>query len=226
MTVDSANEGASRYDPGSMPSSSFATTKARWYRRPWFLTFAAVVAIVGLSVLMDIPSRSSNQQQAADLAPQIKLINKDSQPCSYAVKETLRIYHDAVAHALSAEESSQANKLLTDDQTACSFASGPLYDLTNNIDIGYTRAGIPINHLLTTVTTWASSDALAAVNDIKYLYVHPGDQSTLHDLSKQLQLLSEDRARAIRDVKMAEAILHHSLPLPSLPKLPGTVAAI
>ena len=226
MTIENADQGAALYDPGSMPSSSFATVKSQWYRRPWFVTVTAVVAIVGLSVLMDLPSRSSNSQQATDLASQIRLINKDSRPCSYGVKEALQIYHDTVAHRLSAAEKSQTLKLLTDDQTACSFASGPLYDLTNNIDIGYTSSGILINHLLTTVTTWASSDALAVVSDIKFLYVHSNDQTKLRDLAHQLVLLSQDRTKAFDDVRQAEAKLHHALPLPGLPPLPPTVAMI
>jgi hypothetical protein len=219
MNVDGPNEGASQYQPGSMPSSSFASTKSTWYKRPWVLSVVGVVLIVGLSVLMDLPSRSSNQQQAADLAPQIRLINQDSRPCAYAVRETFQILSDSAHHHLSALERARAPKMLTDDQTACSFASGPLYDLTNNIDIGFTRAGIPINHLLTTVTTWASSDALAAVNDIQKLYLHPGTRSLIEDLGRRIALLSSDRMKAFADVRQAETILHVKLPHPILPSL-------
>ena len=226
MTQETPDESAAHYDPGAMPSSSFASTKSVWYRRPWFLTVAVVAGVVALSVLMDLPSRSSNQQQAADLAPQIRLINQDSRPCAYAVQETFTIIRDFAQHHMSAVERTRAPKMLVDDQTACSFASGPLYDLTNNIDIGFTRAGIPINHLLTTVTTWASSDALAAVEDIQGLYLHRTNPALVTDLAKRITLLNQDRAKAFADVQRAEAILHVKLPRPILPRLMLDLSAL
>ena len=73
--------------------------------------------------------------------------------------------------------------------------------------------------MLSISTTWATSDALAAVEDIQYLYLHPGDPAKTADLRHQEQLLAQDRSQAFGDIQQADAILHVHLTDPNIPQL-------
>jgi hypothetical protein len=109
--------------------------------------------------------------------------------------------------------------MMRDDQTACSFTSSDIYDLSNVEGTG-TPAGKNIGNVVNVVTLWATSDALGAIEDIQSLYSDPGDGSALKNLSKQEGALARDRATADADVTAADRILKANLPMPDLPDLP------
>ena len=192
-----------------------------WYRRTWVLVVAAVVVVIGASILIDLPRPISNAEDVASQTASLKEINTDIGVCGYAVKETLLIHQRQVAGTLTPSDRSSTTKMLTDDQTACSFTNGSVFDLTNNIQVQDTAAGKYIDRMLSVVTTWVTSDALAAVEDIQYLYAHPGDRAKTSDLATQGRLMASDRAKAVVYVQQANAILHAHLPGPNLPVLPS-----
>jgi hypothetical protein len=109
--------------------------------------------------------------------------------------------------------------MLRDDQDACSFTSSSIYDLSNVEGTG-TPAGKEINQLVVVTTTWATSDALAAIEDIQTLSTDPRNAAALADLPKREATLAQDRARADGLVTSADRILHAHLPMPDLPALP------
>jgi len=191
-----------------------------WYKRTWVIVTAAIVVVIGASILVDLPRPVSDAEDIASQTASLKEINTDVAPCGYAINETFLIHHDQVAGTLTPTDRQAATKMLTDDQTACSFTSGSIFDLTNNVQVQDTAAGKYVDRMLSVTTTWVTSDALAAVEDIQSLYLHPGDAAKERDLLAQEKLLAYDRAQAFYDIQQADALLHTHLPAPNLPALP------
>jgi len=56
------------------------------------------------------------------------------------VNESFKIYNEDVSGKLTPSDLAEVPTLLTGDETACSFASEPVYDLTNNLQVDDTKA--------------------------------------------------------------------------------------
>ena len=213
------------FDPASMPTSSLGITKAVWYRRPWVLMTLALVVIVAVSVVVDLPRPITKAQDAASQNASIQEINTDLADCAFAVKESFNFYNLDVTGKLSPSNLAQVPTLLTGDETACSFASEPVYDLTNNLQVDDTAAGKHIDQMLSVVERWITYNALASIKDIQYLFNHPGDAATVSHLGYQEGQLAKERIKALNDEAQADSVLGlklHSLKIPSLPHLTGT----
>ena len=72
-----------------------------WYRRRAWLVSAALIVVVGVTVLTDLPQHSSRSGQITDDTSVMTQVNTDVGPCSYAVGESLTIYRDLRAHTLT-----------------------------------------------------------------------------------------------------------------------------
>jgi hypothetical protein len=190
-----------------------------WYRRGWVLVTAAVVALIGASVLVDLPTHTTVATDTADQAAIMKQINTALAGCSYGVKETFTIYQAQRAGTLSDADRSLTPSMLRDDQSACSFTSSSIYDLSNVQGTG-TRAGKSIGLVVNVATLWATSDALAAVEDIQTLSTDPTNAKAIADLPEREAALAQGRAQAIGYVQDAERFLHAKLPMPDMPDLP------
>lgn len=213
------------FDPASMATSSLGLAKAIWYKRPWFLITAVVVVVAAASIVSDLPHRITKAEDAASQNATLNEINGDIKPCAFAVKESFNFYNKDVAGKLTASEMTQIPPLLVGDQTACSFASQPVYDLTNNIQPRETAAGKHIDRVITVVQKWITANALASIEDIQYLFKNPGSSSKIGNLASQELKLNKNRQLALREVKSAEADIGLSLvtlKLPVLPHLIGT----
>jgi hypothetical protein len=199
-------------------------TRPVWYKRTWVLAAVAVTVVVLASVAVDLPSHTTVASDIADQTSIMQQINSDIDGCSYGVKETFTIYQDLKADSLSSSDRAEAPAMMRDDQTACSFTSSEIYDLSNVEGTG-TPAGKDIGNVVNVVTLWATSDALGAIEDIQNLDTDPGDKAALANLSKEEVALAKDRATADGLVSAADHILKASLPMPELadlPRLPGT----
>lgn len=213
------------FDPASMPTSSLGITKAVWYRRPWVLATLALIVIVAISVVIDLPRPITKAQDEASQNASIKEINSDLADCAFAVKESFSFYNMDVSGKLTSSDLAQVPTLLTGDETACSFASEPVYDLTNNLQVQDTKAGIHIDHMLSAVERWITDFSLASIRDIQYLFNHPGDAQTIRHLASQEQQLAAQRTKALNDEAQADHALGRtlvSLKIPSLVHLKGT----
>jgi hypothetical protein len=211
------------FDPASMPTSSLGLAKAIWYKRPWFVVAVAIVLIVAISVITDLPHPITKAQDAAAQDATLKSINGDLKPCAFAVHESFNFYNSDVAGTLTKSDLSKIPTLLTGDQTACSFASEPVYDLTNNIQPLGTTAGKFVDHLLHVVQQWITDNALASINDIQYLFAHPGNAAKIHDLTTQQARLASNRVLALSDVTDAEDVLGIALVKVNVPVLPHLI---
>jgi len=213
------------FDPASMPTSSLGITKAVWYRRPWVLATLALVVIVAISVVTDLPRPITKAQDRASQNASIKEINTDLAECAFAVKESFSFYNMDVGGKLTSSDLGQIPTLLTGDETACSFASEPVYDLTNNLQVDDTKSGIHIDHMLSAVERWITDFALASIRDIQYLFNYPGDAQTIGHLASQERQLAVERATALNDEALAQRALGlplDPLKIPSLEHLKGT----
>ncbi len=157
--------------------------KPVWYRRGWVLAAVAVTALVVASVLVDLPTNTTPATDTADQVAVMKQINTAIGGCSFAAKETFTIYRDLQAHSLSAADVAETPAMLRDDQSACSFTSSSIFDLSNVEGTG-TPAGKDINQVVNVATIWATSDALAAIEDIQTLSNDPGNATAQKDLGQ------------------------------------------
>jgi hypothetical protein len=203
--TDPATSG--NFDPGAMPASSLSSTKSVWYRRPWFMVMVVVVVVVGVSVVTDLPHHISPGEDASAQNASIKQINLDLAPCNYAISEMYHYYETKIAASAAPLQSQKFPKWMTDDQSACSFTSGSIYDLTNNFQALDTNAGKHIDNMHTIVVTWITSDALGAINDIMYLFNHPGDATKIAALRKRTALLNAEHAQAMAEWSRANSLL-------------------
>jgi len=201
-----------------MSATSLSTFKVAFYRRPWFLILVVAIVVIAVSIITDLPGTTTTAQDRVTQNDTIKAINGDLAPCIYSIEQSFYYYNLSMSGKLSASERSEVPSQLVGDQTACSFASGAIYDLTNNIEVTDTKAGKYIDEMYSTVTTWATSDALLAIEDIQNLFVHPGDPKYINNLTKQQKLLAKDRLIAIAEVASA-AKIDGPLKKPSLPVL-------
>jgi len=213
------------FDPASMSTSSLGITKAVWYRRPWVLAALSLLLIVAISVVIDLPRPITKSQDVSSQDASIKEMNTDLAPCAFAVKETFHIYNLDVAGKLTSSDRAAVPTLLTGDETACSFASEPVFDLTNNLQVDDTASGRHIDQMKNAVQTWMTDYALAAIKDVQYLFDHPGDAATIRHLTKQEVQLAAERVLALGDETQAEQVLGHKLyaiKIPTLSHLSGT----
>ena len=221
MTGVGSEERASAYDPGSMPASSLVLRKAVWYRRPWFLIVLTVVVLAAVSIAADLPHHLTTAQDAADQNATIALINTDIAACSYALTESYGFYNDWRHGTLTSAQSQQVPPLLAQDQTSCTLASGPLYDLSSNIQPVDTAAGRKIDTAYQEVIRWATNDAKDAVTDIIGIITQPATRASAErDLLRRDAYLRADRITVERLVAAAGAILHRPLTRLRLPQLP------
>jgi hypothetical protein len=176
--------------------------------------------VVGVTVLTDLPQHSSRSGQITDDTSVMTQLNTDVGPCSYAVGESFTIYRDLRAHTLSHAQSRQVPGLLRDDQAACSFTDDSIYQLST-IDVPGSASGRDVGQVVSTVTLWATSDALSAIEQIQVLDSNPADGAARQLLDHQEQLLTEDRSRAESQLGAADALLQAKLPALRLTQVPA-----
>jgi len=223
--IDERPEPPAAFDPASMSTSSLRTEKAVWYRRPWSIVTAAVVLVVAISVITDLPHPIAKSEDASAQNSSIKSINSDIKPCVFAVGEAFRLYRRAVTTSLTPSQLATVNKYLNEDATTCSFASAGMSELTNNIQVLDTSSGKYVDKMLSATVIWLDGYSLSAIYDIAYLVKHPGDAAKLADLAKQERRMASQRQLALDDLSTASRVLGrplHTLNLPAMAQLPGT----
>jgi hypothetical protein len=196
--------------------------KPVWYKRAWVLATGAVVAVIVASVLVDLPSKTTVATDTADQTAIMKQINSAIAGCSFGVAETFSIYQALQKHSLSASNKAETPSMLRDDQSACSFTSSSIFDLSNVQGTG-TAAGKNIGLVVNVATLWATSDALGAIEDIQTLSTSPGNATALTDLSKRQVALARGRTQARDYVLAADRILNARLPMPDMSALPHLI---
>jgi hypothetical protein len=207
------------YDPASMAMSSLSTSKAIWYKRPWFIVTVAIVVVVAISIITDLPKPITVAQDTASQNSAMKQINIDIHPCTFGLQEAISFYRKETTSRLTASQMKVINTYLVSDQTVCSFAAPSMSELTNNLQLVDTPAGKYLEKMRTTIVTWMDSDANGAIYDIMFLSTHRHDAKTLRDLKKRVFFLAQDRQVALADLAGADAILGTTLTTLRLPAI-------
>ncbi len=185
-------------------------TPTRWYRHRVFLVAVGVVVVIGVAVLTDLPTPTSRANDAKGENAVIGEINADVAPCLFSVREAFTLYADETSGRLSASNRAQIPALLRDDQTACSYTDDSIFELSD-IDVSGSAAGKQVSQAVNTVTVWATSDALGAIEDVQALSSRAADHKARAQLQVQLRLLAEDRAKATAEIDTAGKILRTKL---------------
>jgi hypothetical protein len=209
--------------PGRVPDAvpgDESVSNSPWYRRRAWLVSAVLVAVVAVTVVTDLPQHSSRSGQITDDSSVISQVNQDVGPCSYAVGESFTIFGDMSAHTLTPSEAHQVPGLLRDDQAACSFTDDSIYQLST-IDVPGSASGRDMGQLVSTVTLWATSDALSAIEQIQALDSGPANGAARQILAHDVQLLAGDRQRAEDELGAADALLQTRLPALRLAQAPA-----
>lgn len=193
--------------------------KTPWYRRRGVLFGLVIVAVIGITVITDLPVGTSRGSDIAAERSIMTELNTDLAPCAVAVKQAIGIWDLQAAHRLSAIDRSPTPGLLSDDQAACSFTNEDIFDLSN-IEVSETPAGKHLGQLVATATLWTTSDALGAIEDVQTLMNNPNDAAALAKLRTEEARLASDRRAGIADEDAADHVLATRLPRADLPSLP------
>jgi hypothetical protein len=205
------------FDPAE---GSTGKGKSPLFKRRSFLVTAVVVVVLAVTVITDLPTSTSVASQVSGDKSVMQQVNSDVGPCAYAANESFEIYRDQKAHALTQSDLSRVPGLLNDDQQACSFTSESIYDLSSDIEVPGSTSGKPLGQMVGTVTLWATSDALSAIESIQVLSSDPSDNKALQQLEKEEGLLASDRSTAESELEAADKVLGTKLPGLVIPSLP------
>ncbi len=214
-----------QFDPGSMPSTSLSALRAVWYRRPWFVATVGIVLVVAISVITDLPHPLTKAEDISQQNGVIKQINGDTATCVFALKESFSFYRDEVNHTLAAANLATVKNYLLEDQTACSFASGPVYDMTNNIQPIDTTAGKKVDLAMAATVKWITYDAVGAILAIRNYFGSTPFRLDVAKIDQYQNALALEHATIVRDIAAASSLLGTTLTpinIPSVARLPGT----
>jgi hypothetical protein len=190
-----------------------------WYRR-WVFWVGVVVVIGGAAAISDLPQHSTLTERVSAAATVVKQVNTDVHPCTFATAQAFSIYHGMTTGTFPAGDRGFVPGYLRDDERACTFASGTIYGMST-ITLPNSTIGDDFSALIKAELQWSTSDAAAAMVDIRTLLKTPRNEAALKDLAKREKLLAHDRATAETQLRAVEHALEDSaLPALNLPNLP------
>jgi hypothetical protein len=196
-----------------------------WQRHRRLAIAAAVAVIAAITVITDLPTPTTRASDISAERAVMTEVNSDLQPCAYGIHQALGLWTLQAAHRLTPAERAPTPGLLSDDQSACSFTSQGIYDLTTNIQVPGTAAGKELGNVIATATLWTTSDALPVIEDVQTLMNDPNDAAALRNLSKEERVLASDRRTALAQENAAESDLHTRLQPVDLPPVPASTTA-
>jgi hypothetical protein len=175
------------------------------------LVVAVIVVILGGIVLTDLPHHASRASEAASDIAVVKEVNLDIKPCAFALREALAVNQARLDRSMSAADARAVPGLLRDDQNACSFTDQSIFDLSS-IEVPGSASGKILNQMISTVTTWSTSDALAVIEDIQALWTNPNDTVSSDRLTHYELVLAADLAAAEAQLAAAGRLVSTTLP--------------
>lgn len=166
-----------------------------WARRHPRWTVAAVVTVaLAVTAATDWPHRATRGQLQGDLGDYVTQVRADVLSCALEVEETLSAYNQIMAG------------VSTNRDTALGIADRAALDCTpaGNDKILDLAATEPPRSLATyrldlgaaQLYGWATTDAVAAMQDIHALLVTPGDPARLADIKVRLADMQQRAAAA------------------------------
>jgi hypothetical protein len=190
-----------------------------WQRRRSLVIALAVLVIVVITVLTDLPVPTSRASDISAERAVMSEVNTDVAACALGLHEAIGIWNLDASDRLPASGRASAPGLLNDDQVACSFTNEGINDLTTNLQVPGTAAGKDLGELVATATLWTTSDALRMIEDVQTLMDHPGDKAALRNLVKEQSQLAADRRTALTQERAADTALDTQLQVVHLPAM-------
>lgn len=192
-----------------------------WQRHRGLVIGLVVLVVLLITVLSDLPVSTSRADDISAERSVMSEVNTDLAPCALAVRQAVGIWNLEAAHQLTPADRAPTPGLLGDDQSACSFTSEYIYDLSD-IQVPGTPAGKDLGQVIGTATLWTTSDSLRAIEDVQTLMNNPNDGSVLRNLSKEEGELAADRKTADSEETAADRALDTRLPPVDLPTVPSS----
>ena len=189
---------AQRDDPSS--------TKPIWQRHRGLAIAAVALIILLITVLTDLPTSTSRAQDISAERSVMTEVNNDLAPCAFGLNQAVGIWKLQAAHQLTPADRAPTPGLLGDDQSACSFTSEGIFDLSN-IEVPGTPAGKHLGQMVGIATLWTTSDALRTIEDVQTLMTNPNDAAARHNLAVENAQLASDRKNALADEATADHLL-------------------
>jgi hypothetical protein len=202
--------------PGAVPPR-----KPIWERHRRLAIATAVLVIVAITVVTDLPTSTSRASDITAERAVMTEVNTDLSPCAYAINQAVGIWKLQAAHQLSAADRAPTPGLLSDDQSACSFTNEGIYDLSN-IQVPGTAAGKQVGQLVATAMLWTTSDALRAIEDVQTLMNDGNNAAALRSLAEAETSLGSDRRLALSQEAAADRDLDTHLQAVDLPAVQGS----
>ena len=162
--------------------------------------------ILLITVLTDLPASTSRAEDISAERSVMTEVNNDLAPCAFGLNQAIGIWKLQVAHQLTAADRAPTPGLLSDDQSACSFTSEGIYDLSN-IQVPGTPAGKHLGQMVGIATLWTTSDALRTIEDVQTLMANPNDVAARHNLTVEEAQLGSDRRNALAEEGAADHLL-------------------
>jgi hypothetical protein len=203
--------------PGDDPTS----TKPIWQRHRGLAIAAAALIILLITVLTDLPTSTSRAEDISAERSVMTEVNNDLAPCAFALNQAVGIWNLEAAHQLTAADRAPTPGLLGDDQSACSFTSEGIFDLSN-IEIPGTPAGKRLGQMVGIATLWTTSDALKTIEDVQTLMTNPNDVAARQNLTAEEGQLASDRRDALADEAGADHLLATHLATVDMPSVTTT----
>ena len=204
-----------------MSDPTTSTAKAPvWQRHRGPFIGLVVLVVVLITVLSDLPVSTSRASDISAERSVMSEVNTDLAPCALAVHQAIGIWNLQAAHALTPADRAPTPGLLGDDQSACSYTSEYIYDLSD-VQVPGTTAGKDVGQVIATATLWTTSDSLGAIEDVQTLMNNPNDAAVLRNLSKEEAQLAADRRTAISEEDAADRALDTRLQTVDLPVVSG-----
>lgn len=197
-----------------------------WYKRRAGLVALAIVAILVVTVLTDLPVPDNRASDITSAKIVIGQVRGDLAPCTNAASEAFQLYGFQSSGTLTSYEHSNAPAWLNQDVVACSFANAQVFDLSA-VDIPGTASGKQLGNMLNAAQLWATSDAKDAMDAISQLLGTPTNAAARTTLASDWAKMVTDRSSANRAIAAAATLLSTPLPgigLPSVPR-PDTTEA-
>jgi hypothetical protein len=178
-----------------------------WYRRRTFLFAGAIVVVLAIAVVTDLPTPTTHAADLASASAFVREVNTDLRPCGFALLEAYGWRKDQLRGSLSPSQRALVPQFLSDDAVACSYVDPSVLDLTS-LESPETTAARPIGQVVATATVWVTGDALGAIEAIEELRTNPTNHKALAALARDTRLLARDRALTRDSIARADTQLH------------------
>ncbi len=181
---------------------AFDRRKGRWVA-------IAVVVMVGLIVLVDLPSHVTLADRQGDLRTFQKSVATYLAGCNAGLSDSLAAY-SGIANG-SSSEVSVANEIMTNDEPVCTIAgNSDIYDLATMAPPN-TLAHFGLEFATNDAATWADPNAAQMIKDAQALLSNRNDLAAITDIRNRFQTMQKLLAETNSTLQSAAAQLKMNL---------------